>query len=103
MTKNIVMLAAVILMCQATSVFAEDKPEKPRHEKHMSHDSDGDGMISESEFLAKAKERFAKMDANDDGKISREEAQKARQNKREKMKEFREKRQENKLERDGRE
>ena len=46
-------------------------------------------MISQDEFLARAKERFSSTDANGDGQIDREEAKAAHKKKREMMKEKR--------------
>lgn len=51
------------------------------------HDTNGDGVISKSEFLAKAEERFAKMDADGNGEISKEEAKAHRQEMKQKWKE----------------
>lgn len=36
-------------------------------------DKDGDGAVSKAEFLAKAEERFARMDTNHDGKLTPED------------------------------
>jgi len=36
-------------------------------------DSDGNGTVSEAEFMAVAAKRFAKMDANGDGVLSQDE------------------------------
>ena len=37
-------------------------------------DTNGDGVISHEEFSAKAERRFKKMDADSDGKVTKEEA-----------------------------
>ncbi len=42
-------------------------------------DSDGDGFISRTEFMAQAESRFNKADRNGDGLISQEEHQQLRQ------------------------
>lgn len=41
--------------------------------KHL--DANGDGLVSKDEFLAAARQRFAKMDANGDGFISADESE----------------------------
>lgn len=55
-------------------------------------DANGDGVISQSEFLAGAEERFGKMDADGSGDITQEEVKEVMAAKREKMKALREKR-----------
>lgn len=40
-------------------------------------DTDGDGVISRDEFMARAAKRFAKMDANGDGRLSKNEMRRA--------------------------
>lgn len=40
-------------------------------------DTNGDGMVSKSEYMAKNKMKFNKMDANGDGKLSKMEMKKA--------------------------
>jgi Ca2+-binding EF-hand superfamily protein len=42
-------------------------------ERGLRSDSDGDGAVSQSEMLAKARTRFASLDSNHDGKLSEEE------------------------------
>ena len=51
------------------------------------HDTNGDGVISKSEFLSHAEERFATMDADGDGSVSKDEAKSKHKEMREKMKE----------------
>ncbi|MFT3926125.1 MAG: EF-hand domain-containing protein [Myxococcales bacterium] len=49
---------------------------KGKHgDKGMRGDSDGDGVVTKAEALAKAKEMLTKFDTNKDGKVTREEAQ----------------------------
>ncbi len=50
-------------------------------------DSNGDGSVSEDEFLSHAKERFTQMDADNDGRVTREEAKDFHMKKRETMRE----------------
>jgi len=75
--KTLVLGGALIT---ATSTMAladhhgdmKGKMDKEHHGggKMMQHlDTDGDGKVTEAEFLAKSKERFAKMDSNGDGVI----------------------------------
>lgn len=49
-------------------------------------DTNADGVISHEEFLAKAENRFKKMDADGDGKITKEEAKNHHASMREKYK-----------------
>lgn len=95
--KKILMLMAAGFILQATPVLAESHHgEGGKNKDHKSkmfekHDTNGDGAISEDEFLAHAKEKFTKMDANGDGSISKEEGKAAHEAKREKMKEMKKK------------
>ena len=57
-------------------------------------DTNGDGMVSKSEFMAKHEEKFNTMDVNGDGNLSMEEMKSARGEMKEKMKERWEKRKE---------
>ena len=86
--KKLLILTAAFMALQSLPVLAEDG-DKPMGDKRMEReikgDTNGDGMISESEFLAKAKDRFSEMDANGDGNIDREEAKKAHKARRDHM------------------
>jgi len=55
-------------------------------------DTNADGMISKTEFMAKHEEKFAKMDVNGDGNLSKEEMKSAHGEMKDKMKERMEKR-----------
>lgn len=103
--KKILLLTAAALIFQVTPVFAESSAEDGFHGKHKGKmfaekDANGDGVISESEFLDHAKKKFAEIDGNGDGSLSQEEMKAAHKAKREKMKEmkgkWKEKRQERK-------
>lgn len=87
------MLTSAFMMFQSLPVLADDHmgghDGKPKMDREIKGDTNGDGMISKDEFMAKAEERFATMDANGDGKIEREEAKAAHEKKRSKMKEKR--------------
>ena len=89
--KKLLFLAAAILMLQATPVLAAGHEGGEGHKGKMfeKHDTDGDGKISEAEFLAKAKAKFAEKDTNGDGFITQDEAKAARGEMKEKMKEKR--------------
>ncbi len=92
--KKILMLATAAFIFQATPALAEhheggDHKGKRHMEKMKKSDSDGNGSISEAEFMAKAKEKFAEKDTNGDGEISQDEAKAAHEAKRSKMKEKR--------------
>lgn len=92
--KKVMMLGAAVLALQAIPALAQEKGGdygKPRGEKFFDmHDADKDGVVTESEFLAKAKERFAEMDADKDGKVTKEEAAAKHEDMKKKWKERRE-------------
>ena len=95
--KKLLLLTATGLILQATPVLASDYGDGQgrqgkngqKGEMFAKHDTNGDGVISESEFLAHAKVKFAEKDANSDGSISKEEAQAAHAAKRAKRQERR--------------
>ena len=99
--KKILMLTAAGLILQATPVLAEHHEGAEGHKGKMfqKHDTNGDGVISESEFLEQAKKRFSKMDADGSGSVSQDEAKAAHKAKREKMREKKEERKEKRQER----
>lgn len=91
--KKFLMLLAAILVFQATPVLADHHENSDKKGKMFEkHDTNGDGVISEAEFLEHSKARFTKMDKNGDGSISKEEGKEARKDKRAKMKEKRDER-----------
>lgn len=92
--KKLLTLTAVALTfgLMSASVFADSHQDKGG--KFAKHDTNGDGVISKSEFLAHSKERFSKMDADGNGEISKEESKAARKAMHEKMKEKGQKRKE---------
>lgn len=98
--KKLLMLAAAILMFQSLPAFADThEGDKKKMEREIKGDTNGDGVISKSEFLDRAEERFSGMDANGDGSIDREEAKAAHAKKREEMKERKEQLKEKRAER----
>ena len=86
--KKTLMLGAAALIMSATPVLAEEgtpPPGGPGPGHHKGDimkelDADADGAISKAEFLAFHEKRFAEMDTNSDGSVSKEEgeAQKAK-------------------------
>jgi Ca2+-binding EF-hand superfamily protein len=89
--KKLLMLTAAAFVLQASPVLAGDQDGMKDHAGKMfaEHDADGDGAISEAEFLAGAKKKFAESDTNGDGSISQEEAKAHHEARRAKMKEMR--------------
>ncbi len=91
--KKILLLAAAGLIFQVTPVLAEhhegDGGHDRKNQMFEKHDTNGDGMISEAEFLEHAKKKFGEKDSNGDGSISKDEAKAAHDAKREKRKEMR--------------
>ena len=83
--KKILLLAAVASFIGAQA-YADDSADKAEHKKGGHHgqymkkvDTNGDGKISKSEFLAEKERHFAKMDANGDGFLERGEMKAARE------------------------
>jgi len=73
------LLSAMLLGAFAAPAFAADTTTAPvggaagMMEHKNPADTDGDGFLSKSEFLAAQEKRFAEIDTNSDGKISKEE------------------------------
>lgn len=97
--KKLLILASAGLIIQATPVIAghheggeghmKDKGDKVA-KMFEKNDTNGDGTISEAEFLDHAKKKFADKDLNGDGLISMKEAKQNKEAKREKWKDKRE-------------
>lgn len=105
--KKILLLTAAGLIFQVTPVLAQpygdgsgmggrDGKSSKMFEKH---DADGDGVISESEFLEHAKVKFDERDTDGNGSISKDEARAAHEAKRKKRQEMKEKWKEKRQER----
>jgi len=95
--KKLLMLGAAVLTFQAAPVLADNHGHDGKKGKMFSSkDTNGDGVISKSEFLSHAEEKFGKMDRDGDGSISKDEAKANKKDKREKMKEKRAERMEKK-------
>jgi Ca2+-binding EF-hand superfamily protein len=82
LTHCLVAALAFAVLSPAAVMAQEIKPKMDPEKVFKRRDADGDGSISEDEFLAAAKEdkqkdmmkkRFGKIDANGDGKLSLDE------------------------------
>ena len=72
------------LVASITLGFAAEAPtDKPPFPKW---DTDGDKALSREEWVARASARFEEVDANKDGKVTKEEASAAHQTAKEKRK-----------------
>ena len=94
MMKKILMLSAAVLVFQALPAMAQEGQagKGDRAEKMFSkQDLNGDGVLTEEEFLSKAREHFAMMDADKNGQVTREESQAAFEKMKAKWKERKEK------------
>ncbi len=88
--KKLFLLSAAALAISATPALADNHGDKSG-KMFEKHDTNGDGVVSEAEFLDHAKQRFAEMDTDGNGEISQEEAKAQKEARKEKMKEKREK------------
>ncbi len=83
MKTTIALLSILALFLPAQNIDAKEKgAKKPKQEaaKHgKKKDANGDGDITEAEFIAaaknadKAKKKFAKLDTNDDGVLNKKD------------------------------
>ena len=82
LTRCLVAAVACAVLAPAASMAQETKPKMDPEKVFKRRDTNGDGSISEDEFLAAAKEdkqkeqmkkRFGKIDTNSDGKLSLDE------------------------------
>lgn len=68
-------------------ISAAERPQRgergERRADRPNPDADGDGAFSRAEFAAMGAARFERLDANDDGRVTQEEAQAARGHRRE--------------------
>lgn len=96
MNKYVLTAAMALALGMTSGVAMAEHHEGGDHKGKMMErvDTDGDGMISKAEFMAKHEEKFAKMDANNDGQLSKEEMKEAREHMKEKWKEMKDKREE---------
>lgn len=88
--KKLLLLGAAFLALQALPAMAEEG-SAPKGGKHdgmfQAQDANKDGVVSEEEFLAFGKSKFAEMDTDHDGKLTQEEAKSHRAAMRDKWKE----------------
>ncbi|MGH1397788.1 MAG: hypothetical protein ACRBCT_01080 [Alphaproteobacteria bacterium] len=90
MKKIITLSVCAFALGFALPAMAEEGvPPEGKGGPFAKHDTNGDGVISKSEFLSHAEERFGEMDADGSGEVTKEEAKAAHEAKREKMKEMR--------------
>jgi Ca2+-binding EF-hand superfamily protein len=91
--KKILMFTTAALVLSAPAVMAKDGGGS-HHKGRMFEklDLNGDGVVTREEFNKAHEERFNKMDADSDGKVTKEEAQKAAEEWHAKMKEHRKER-----------
>ncbi len=95
--KKLLTLSVLTFALFAPNVMAQDDQGQRQGrggQMFDKHDLNGDGYLSLDEFIASAKERFAKIDMDGDGKVSKEEAKKHHQVMKKKMKDMKEQRQE---------
>jgi hypothetical protein len=73
--KKFLLAAALTGTTIAGAACAQTAPEAPRAAaRGMARaDGDGDGRVSKAEYIARADERFARMDKNSDGQLSADE------------------------------
>lgn len=93
--KKLLFIVAAGLIFQVTPVLADhhmkgEGYDKKKEEMFKKQDTNGDGVISEAEFLTHAKKKFEEKDLNKDGSISKEESEEAHEAMREKRKEMKE-------------
>jgi Ca2+-binding EF-hand superfamily protein len=81
MNKKTMILSLALGLVTLQPALAQDSGTGDRREmfrqkmqeRLQQMDTDGDGSLSKSEFMAQAEERFNKMDANGDGLITSDE------------------------------
>ncbi|MGB4058187.1 MAG: hypothetical protein WBK77_08910 [Alphaproteobacteria bacterium] len=89
--KNTLMLTAAIFVMSAPFAFAEEGAGGPHKGMGMMEklDADKDNEISKEEFMKFQEERFAEIDKDANGKISKPELEAKQSEWKEKMKELR--------------
>jgi Ca2+-binding EF-hand superfamily protein len=91
--KKLFLMAAVLGSVAMTSgaVLADNHGDHKKGKMMERVDTDGDGMISKAEFMAKHESKFMEMDVNGDGSLSKDEMKDSRQDRKDKMKKYKEK------------
>lgn len=78
--KKFLIAAALAATATAGSAYAaQQAPNTPRPAMKPRADANRDGIVTRAEFLAKAGERFDRVDTNRDGRIDATERQTARE------------------------
>lgn len=91
--KKLLTLTVAALAIGTTPVLADhhEDGKKDHHGKmFMQMDTNGDGIVSKSEFVSHAEKRFTDMDTDGDEQITREEADAAKEKMRNRMKKMHE-------------
>lgn len=83
MKNKIIVTVSAFAVLMAGAVAPSFAQQNKGAKQFAKMDTDGNGTVSEVEFLERAKKRFAKIDANGDGQLAREELQAARKARRE--------------------
>lgn len=73
-----IIAAAALGATAITGIAVAQTSSSPQSARALRGDSNGDGSLSRAEFVAKAEQRFARMDANRDGRVTREERREIR-------------------------
>ena len=77
--KKLLALSAVALAFSAAPALADHHGGEGRMggkgDMFAKHDTDGNGVVTEAEFLEHAKERFSKMDTDGNGEVTKDEAE----------------------------
>ena len=103
-SKLLIALAAICLSSMPALADNHQNHERPHKGKMFERlDTDGNGTITENEFLDAHTKRFNTIDTDGDGEISKTEAQAHSQARRAKMKERAQERREDRRERRGEE